>query len=228
RLDETLAFGLEDSAPAGAATIYAAHPGERPVFSAGVLVEGWAERGDGIWEADLPKGLESVNSLYDGEGMLPRARGQGFVPAAEGTPWTMSYPEGAVPGDLDVEHAELAIVPHYPWAMSVLPVERMDPETRTVEVAVPGTYPLDQPTFGRFPEGSAWIENVLDVLDEPGEWCVDRKAGKLYLMSKKDEPGDIFAPVLTELVRVEGEIDYAGPEDTPVRNLVFRGLTFTH
>jgi len=35
------------------------------------------------------------------------------------------------------------------------------------------------------------------------------------------------APVLTELVRVEGRIDYDGPRDEPVRGLHFRGLTFT-
>jgi hypothetical protein len=228
QLYETVVFGLEDSAPEGCATIYAAFPGERPVLSAGAPVEGWKKREDGIWEAELPAGIESVNSLYDREGMLPRARGRGFVPEGEGTRWTMHYPEGVVADDLDVENAELVIVPHYPWAMNVLPIAAVDPKTRTLEVTVPGTYPLDQPTFGHFPEGSAWIENILAVLSEPGEWCVDKQAGKLYLMPRGEEPGGILAPALTELVRIEGRMDGAGGEDEPVRNQVFRGLTFAH
>ena len=228
QLCETVVFGLEDSAPEGGATIYAAFPEERPVFSAGIPIEGWKRRGNGIWEAELPTGIESVNSLYDGEGMLPRARGKGFVPEEEGTRWTMHYPKGAVPEDLDVVNAELAIVPHYPWAMNVLPIAKADPEARTIEVAVPGTYPLDRPTFGHFPEGSAWIENVLAVLSEPGEWCVDKQVGKLYLKPRGEEPGGILAPALTELVRIEGGIDCAGQEDEPVRNQIFRGLTFAH
>jgi hypothetical protein len=31
-----------------------------------------------------------------------------------------------------------------------------------------------------------------------------------------------LAPRLTELIRLEGKIDYDGPSDTPVRGLVFR------
>ncbi len=42
------------------------------------------------------------------------------------------------------------------------------------------------------------------------------------------KPGaNVVAPRLTELIRVEGKIDYDGPSDTPVRGVVFRGLTFT-
>ncbi len=39
---------------------------------------------------------------------------------------------------------------------------------------------------------------------------------------------DFFvAPALSELIRIEGDIDYEGPEDTPVYGVVLRGLTFT-
>lgn len=38
----------------------------------------------------------------------------------------------------------------------------------------------------------------------------------------------MLAPQLTELIRIEGTIDKEGPQDTPVRNLCFRGLTFMH
>jgi hypothetical protein len=69
---------------------------------------------------------------------------------------------------------------------------------------------------------------AIEALDEPGEWVVDSAAGKIYLMPRGDTPGDaITAPVLTELIRIEGEIDYDGPTDVPVRNIVLRGITFT-
>jgi len=52
---------------------------------------------------------------------------------------------------------------------------------------------------------------------------------KIYLWPRGDKPGDdIVAPQLTELIRIEGAIDYDGPRDTPVRGLRFRGLTFSH
>ena len=51
---------------------------------------------------------------------------------------------------------------------------------------------------------------------------------KLYLWPRADKPEGILAPRLRELIRVEGKIDVDGPTDVPVRNLVFRGLTFAH
>lgn len=48
------------------------------------------------------------------------------------------------------------------------------------------------------------------------------------MASRTRPPQGIIAPRLTELIRVEGEIDDEGPADNPVRNLQFRGLTFMH
>ena len=47
-----------------------------------------------------------------------------------------------------------------------------------------------------------------------------------YLWPRGNSP--VFAPQLIEFIRIEGEIDKQGPEDIPVRNLCFRGLTFQH
>ena len=73
---------------------------------------------------------------------------------------------------------------------------------------------------------SCWVENTLEELDEPGEWALNTKQGKLYLWPRNESP--VVAPKLTELIRIEGEIDIDGPQDKPVRNLHFRGLTFMH
>jgi len=120
-------------------------------------------------------------------------------------------------------------VPVHPWVMNILPMSEVDRATGLVRTAVPATYPLGPPNFANFPGGTVWIENVLEALDEPGEWVLDAKAGKVFLWPRDgQEPGDdVVAPRLTELIRVEGKIDYEGASDTPVRGLVFRGLTFT-
>jgi hypothetical protein len=78
-------------------------------------------------------------------------------------------------------------------------------------------------------KGSAWIENAVEDLDEPGEWALDTKDRKLYVIPRTGPgpPDGIEAPQFTELIRIEGEIDYDGPKDKPIRGLVFRGLSFT-
>ena len=44
-LKDTIVFGLQDSAEAGQTITYAAYPGEEPIFSSGVRIEGWQELG---------------------------------------------------------------------------------------------------------------------------------------------------------------------------------------
>ena len=77
-----------------------------------------------------------------------------------------------------------------------------------------------------------WVENILEALDEPGEWVVNTKTRKVYLWpsdpAPDGSPRGILAPSTSELIRVEGAIDYDGPTDKPVRGIAFSGLTFTH
>jgi hypothetical protein len=73
------------------------------------------------------------------------------------------------------------------------------------------------------------LENVVEWIDQPGEWTLDRATKRIYLWPRGKKPSEnIVAPRLTELIRVEGRIDYDGPADQPARGLVFRNLTFTH
>ena len=81
----------------------------------------------------------------------------------------------------------------------------------------------------QFHSETMWIENRIEDLDKPGEWVFDAENRKIILWPTTDTPSnEIVAPLLTELVRIEGAIDYAGPTDEPVRNVNFHGLTFAH
>lgn len=178
-------------------------------------------------------------TLYQGKRSLPRARGSAFA-QTNATQFTgkatlqevntncrtLRFPPTAVRSDTALTGAELRVVPMYPWIMNLLPIQAVDIEKGVLRTAAPATYPLGRSTIGM--TQTAWVENVLEVLDEPGEWVLDSQTAKLYLWPVEERPGDdLVVPLVTELVRVDGQIDYAGPHDTPVRNLVFRGLTFT-
>ena len=243
RLTETVVFSLADSAPEGGTTTYAAYPGERPVFSSGRPVAGWrrpetppaelamAARGK-VWVADV-SAFGKFHTLFDGDRELPRARSKGFR-QTNNTPRgtkddarNVQFPKGAVGPYRSLADAELRIIPCNFWVMNLLPIEAIDLATRTLRTTVPGTYPLGK--NGMTDRPTAWVENVLEELDEPGEWVLDSAKGLLYLWPRGDRPSDgIVAPALTELIRVEGKIDYEGEADTPVRGLTFLGLTFKH
>jgi len=248
RLNRTVVFGLRDSAVGNATTEIVAAPRAHPFLSgAAPLPGGWKpaprdlarlpENARGhVWVAEVPKDWPVFRTLLQGNTLLPRARTRGFrqlKKAPSGEPAIdqghLYLPAEAVSGIADFTGAEMVVVPVHPWIMNILPMTEVNRATGLVRTAVPATYPLGPPSFADFPDGTVWIENVLEALDEPGEWVLDAQTRRLYLWPRDGrKPGDdVVAPQLTELIRVEGKIDYDGPTDTPVRGLVFRGLTFT-
>lgn len=104
--------------------------------------------------------------------------------------------------------------------MNILPLAGIDQTANIAHTTIPATYPM-QP-IGE--TATAWIENVREALDEPGEWVLDSRAGRVYLVPRSGLPVGIRAALLTEIVRVEGD-ESSGKL---ARKVVLRGLTFQH
>ena len=240
RLNETLVFGLEDSGENSTIT-YEAFPGEKPVFSSDLELTGWkklekplpflpkAAHGK-VWVADLPKvSPKRFYTLYDSEGLLPRARSKGFIPvdSKDASRYNFPYPPGTMRVWPNPEDVELIVRPHHAWIVNILPIKSIDTKKQIATTSIAATYGMKHLHF--LPKTkSAWVENVIDALDEPGEWVLNTKKGKVYLWPRTDgPPKDIRIPCLQEYILVEGQNDIKGPTDKPVRNIHFRGLTFT-
>lgn len=175
---------------------------------------------------------ERFFTLYQGDRRLPRARGKSMSllkrPSQDTTDdSTFAFPAGAIRNWPDLPEAEISFIPRRSWINFILPIKDVDETKGVAHTKVPATYRFDW-RWANAEDSGCWIENVLAVLDEPGEWVLDGRTDTLYLWPPDGKPGDdIVAPALTELIRVEGNIDYQGPKDVPVANLVFQGLTFT-
>jgi len=224
---------------------FVAYPGENPVVSAGVPVTDWKRLESSppelpskavgkVWVADMPAGLERFYTLYDGRGRLSRARDAGFSPTKSGDKRSLNFPKGRLKNWDNVEDVEIQIRPYRPWVINMLPLASVDEASGVAKTGVSATYKMDKlPNWVHNPSGaSVWVENVLEALDEPGEWVVNTKTRKLYLWpsdpAPDGSPRGILAPSTSELIRIEGTINYDGPKDIPVRRIVFSGLTFTH
>jgi hypothetical protein len=242
RLRETVVFGMKDSG--GNSTItYEAFPDEKPVFSSDIELAGWkkpekaipflpqAARGK-VWVTEVPKlngAAWRFFTLYDSDGRLPRARSKGYIPVGSraSSKTRLQFPAGALRNWPNLEDVEIVVRPHHAWIVNILPLASVNATTGTATTAIPATYGMNGLHFLPGTD-SVWMENVIDALDEPGEWALDSRAGRLYLWPRADSPPKgITAPRLREYLRVEGRIDKEGPTDVPVRNLRFRGLTFT-
>lgn len=69
------------------------------------------------------------------------------------------------------------------------------------------------------------MENVLEELDEPGEWYHDRAARQLYFFP---EAGTDLSRATIEIVRLRHLVEVRGTQDKPAAWLTFSGLTFRH
>ena len=241
-LTRTVVFSLPDSGSPAGVIRYVAAPGEDPVFTSGVSITGWRKpdqdpaglptqaRGK-VWVADLPAtqgGGVRFYTLYEDGRRLPRARSAGFAPLDAGDDFrqnrsTLRFPPGALRNWPNLEDVEIFIRPFWNWDTNMLPLASVDEARQIATTATPGTYALGPVRHERDASQSCWVENVLEGLAEPGNWVLNTRAGRLTLWPREGPPKAITAPSLRELIRVEGD-----PEGgTPVRNLVFRGLTFT-
>ncbi len=242
-MERTVVFSLQDSAGAGSRVVYASYPGENAVLSGASFLPGEWRQSEmaNVWQMDVPQGWAQIRTLFDGRKMLPRARSEGMQSLAK-PPADVPYrfrraidqrhlylPKAWVNKLGNLAGAEIELVPKYPWVMNRLSVESVDGESGLIKTREPATYAMVPPPAAYFPEGSLWVENVLAVLDEPGEWVHDVKKGKLYLWPiEGGKPGkQVLAGRVTQLILIEGEVDETDLRDQPVKGLSFHRLAFT-
>jgi hypothetical protein len=236
-LKSTVVFSLADSAAPGRTVTYKAYRDEKPVFSSGRAIDGWRKEGK-FWIADMPEGLKPFLTLYDAAGRLQRARGPAFAPTMtykDATNvnldyFTLPFPPGALKNWPNLGDVDIVIRPSIAFEQDILPLASVDEATGRARTAIASGWPMTKVRWGLHDintKGAVWVENVLDYLNGPGQWVANTQERMIYLWPRGEKPENIEAPQLTELIRVEGNIDYDGPRDEPVRGLRFVGLSFT-
>ena len=236
---EPVVFGPQDSAP----VTYAAYPGETPVIDGGVRIGDWRkEEVNGVeaWVAELPEvaaGDWEFRQLFVNGERRPRARlpkrGLHRMEKAPGRPESGGWGEGGwtkficAEGDVrefkNLNNVEVVYL-HF-WIEERSPIESFDAATRTVAMSRPSRAPL----FGSHGSQLAdyYLDNVFEALSEPGEWYLDRAAGRLYYIpmpGEDPETTEVIAPRTLQLLVLAGSPD----KQQFVEFLRFEGLTFRH
>jgi hypothetical protein len=147
RLEETMVFSSEDSAPAGGTITYEAYGDEKPVFASAVPIVGWRKpkqpsallpeiARDQVWTADVPPKLSNVLTLYDKNHRLPRASSKPFTPVSFLDPKMphneIAFPSGAMKNWPDLKNVELFIIPSCDYEMCLLTGLSWPPEKAAV------------------------------------------------------------------------------------------------
>jgi len=99
------------------------------------------------------------------------------------------------------------------WSSSILPITAIDYDTNVIQLAGKA-HPL-----GILPGNRYYVRGLLEELDAPGEWCVDRREKVLYFWPPEPLKSDavVTMPILPAAVRL-------GRGKGPVKHLHFRGV----
>ena len=219
-ISESIVFDQRDAAAGGHTIVYRGAEGETPVISGGRTIGPWRADVDGCWKASTD--LDDFRQLYVDEKRSVRARG-GELPGAE-LHGQDGYTTTAVEmadwrNQDDIEFCYQVV-----WCHTRCKVQSIQRQGDHAVVT------MLQPHFtqAREKEGvqvalPAYIENARELLDEPGEWYLDRPGKTVYY---RPLPGQdmtkvhVVAPAVEKLVELRGTLEH------PVENIQFVGLTF--
>lgn len=226
-IDGTLSFDAADSGTDGHRVIYRAESGETPIISGGRLVAGWKRDAGGRWKAPAP--IDDFRQLYVNGRRATRAKGD--APSALELDGEDGYSTTDV-GMADWKNADdLEFCYFNIWAHTRCKARSIRREGDRAMITMLQPYF----THAKTKEGvqvtnpsqlqGVYLENALELLDEPGEWYLDRKSKMVYYMPRDGEEmthAEVIVPALERLVELQGAID------RPVSNLAFQGITFAH
>lgn len=234
-LPQTLAFGPEDSGTEAAPTQLLAFKGEQVRLVAGrdLSKEAWQPWKGEVKQLDLKAiglGGRVFRQLFFGGERQPMARTPNFDPSdPHGGRWALV--EAAVekdsrrafryaPGDMkpwaDLSQAEVFIFHSYNYYNTIVPLASVDAEKRLAGLGGDNYDVIQGDGAERY-----FVQGLLDELDAPGEWYLDRKTSVLYLWPPKYPSGPIASrrePIEVPLAEHAITMDNAG-------HVLIQGLT---
>ncbi|MDE2127607.1 MAG: right-handed parallel beta-helix repeat-containing protein [Armatimonadetes bacterium] len=248
RMLHAVTFTGADGASTGAATVFEAAPGARPIFSGGMRIGGWRRKADGTWSAAAPKvdgeALPFEQLWLNGRRLQPArlpahgylwvtgavsAQGSQVVPpdAALRAPSTISsaafQAEPRVARALAAlsaaQLARVVVVVYHSWETSRHHIAGVDAATGIIRLTGHAPWPfLSFSTTQRYA-----LENMPGEMNA-GEWLY-RPNGSIVIRPPSGasmSTADVEAPISTQFIVI------AGTPFDPVRHITFRGLSFQY
>lgn len=246
---ESLFIRPEDSGTDDSPTNIMAAAGEHVVFSGGEKIREWKKvikpiNGlpkkalSKVWVANAPivgNDILNFRELWVNDKKAIRARDKNADSMYRILSWNKKSQQFWIPKPsvnvTGVTGLEMFI--HQWWAIAILRVRKLEvhgdsallsfyqPESR-----IESEHPWPSPWISKETGNSAfYLSNAIQFLDQPGEWYLDKKAGKIYywpLDGENMNDAVVVAPVLEQLVKIEGNPDH------PVKNVNFKNISFQH
>ncbi|MDD6032669.1 MAG: right-handed parallel beta-helix repeat-containing protein [Oscillospiraceae bacterium] len=140
----------------------------------------------------------------------------------DGSKWFIAR-EGDFPADIYRPEDMLVSFTHY-WIDEHTPVESYDPETRKVTCRYRSRFEVNA-VAGTKSCMEYYLENLAEAFKRPNQWYLDRPNGMLYYIPRDEaqtpESIEVWAPVLTTLISVQGDPEKGKAQRIRLKNLHF-------
>nr|WP_315155466.1 right-handed parallel beta-helix repeat-containing protein [uncultured Flavobacterium sp.] len=244
-LNEPLFIRPEDSGTADSPTTIEAEANAKPILSGGIEIKNWKKSAIAIngkkgivWEADAP---EKAGEIINYRQLWVKGKKAVRVKSTAGNKmdrilsWDAATETCWIPfKDKSVKFEpgmEMFIVQW--WAIANLRIKNIEIKKDSARLSfeqpeskIQSEHPWPAPWISKNNGNSAfYLNNGISMLNEPGEWFLDRKKAKIYYIPRADEDltsAKVTVPVLENLVKVEGTLD------TPVHHFNFKGISFQY
>jgi hypothetical protein len=244
-LDETFVLGSEDSGSPGAPVVYRVADGARVVLSAGRRVTGLEVLDTGVWQAPSPvrrarqlyvDGLRATRARRPKVGTVGRvvdydaANGFDVEANAQGERRLIldSQTGAALVGLSGPEFDGVEVVTQPSWTVDRFRVAAAEPVPGGVLVTPrepERTIMFERVWPPRYAGAAARLENLAALLEDPGEWILDRASGLVRYLPL---PGQDPATVEVVMPHLETAVALRGTADLPVHDIHFVGIELAH
>ncbi len=201
-LPQTLKLEAQDSGTAAAPVVYRAYQNEKPVLIGGREITGFVPHKGSILKADLNalglKGHYFRQLIFDGrrqhlarwpdyDPQNPYGGGWAYVdgklvPMYQEIPGedrrTLIYKASDTRSWSRPTDGEVFIFPRYNWWNNIVKIRSLDPQQRKITLTGDASYPIR-------PGDRYYVRNLMEELDAPGEWYLDRETWTLYFWPPK-------------------------------------------
>ena len=245
RFREPLRLSGGDSGTVQCPVTYAAYPGETPVLSGGMVVGAWQPHEGRIVKAHVPHvsaGWLTFRQLFYNGRRMVRARwpqydekdplygGWAFIEkvlTVNGEPpQAFQFEKGTFPHRwAKPRQAEVFVFPGKCWISDFIQIRSVDWDKREIHLTRPvGPSRMTLGSATHLLAGNRfYVENNLEDLTGPGQWCLDTESGTVYLWPPDDDlaSAEVTVPAIDRIVQMIGQVG------APVAHVTFRGMTFT-
>jgi len=244
-LNEPLFIRPEDSGTPESPTTIEADANARPIISGGLEIKNWkkgaiinGQKKANVWVADAPqKAGEIINyrQLWVNGKKAVRAKSTAGNQMDRILSWDATTETCWIPfKDKSIKYElgmEMFIIQW--WSTANLRIKNIEVQKDSARLSfeqpesrIQSEHPWPAPWISKNNGNSAfYLNNGISMLNEPGEWYLDKKNAKIYYIPREGEDltsAKVTIPVLENLVEIKGTID------SPVHHFNFKGISFQY